>query len=168
MADVRVLDLDDEPQLALGLELLDEYIVYTYDEMLAAQFAPEIDLDHLRGIIADHAVFATRYAPPEGAFLVIHDDATLAAGCVGLSRFAPDVCEMNRLFIRPGHQGQGLGRVLTSASLDQARALGYRRMALEVVPYRTRAIALYRSLGFTDCDQLHDYPFPVVALARDL
>ncbi|HEX5614486.1 MAG TPA: GNAT family N-acetyltransferase [Acidimicrobiia bacterium] len=168
MSAVRVLDPSVDDDLALGRALLDEYIVYTYDEMRAADFAPDIDLDHLRQIIADHAVFAERYSRPSGAFLVVETEPGAVAGCVGLSRFADGECEMNRLFIRPGHQGTGLGRLLTTASLDHARALGYRRMVLEVVPYRTRAIALYRSLGFTDRAQLHEYPFAVVALALDL
>ena len=168
MTGVRALDPADDGDRTLGLALLDEYIVYTYDEMRAASFAPDLDLDHLREIIADHAVFAERYSRPTGAFLVIESAPGDAAGCVGLSRFSDTECEMNRLFIRPGHQGSGLGRLLTAASLDHARGLGYRRMVLEVVPYRTRAIALYRSLGFVDHEQLHDYPFEVVALARDL
>ena len=168
MTTVRALDPVVADDLALGLALLDEYILYTYDEMRAASFATDLDLEHLREIIADHAVFAERYSRPSGAFLVIESEAGDAAGCVGLSRYADDECEMNRLFIRQGHQGSGLGRLLTAASLDHARALGYRRMVLEVVPYRTRAIALYRSLGFVDHEQLHDYPFEVVALARDL
>lgn len=168
MSTVRALDPAVGDDLALGLALLDEYILYTFDEMRAASFAPDLDLDHLREIIADHAVFAERYSLPGGAFLVIESAEGGAAGCVGLSRFSDAECEMNRLFIRPGHQGSGLGRLLTAASLDHARELGYRSMVLEVVPYRTRAIALYRSLSFTDHAQLHDYPFEIVALARDL
>ncbi len=41
-------------------------------------------------------------------------------------------------------------------------------MFLDVVPERTAAIALYRSLGFVDAPPLHDYPFPMVPLGRDL
>ena len=41
-------------------------------------------------------------------------------------------------------------------------------MALDVVPERTAAIALYRSLGFRDTAPLHEYPFPMVFLAREL
>jgi GNAT superfamily N-acetyltransferase len=165
---VRALDPADPSDLALGHELLDEYILYTYDEMREAGFAPDIDLAHLREIIADHAVFAARYSAPDGAFLVITEPGDDVAGCVGISRFDERTCEMNRLFIRPGHQGSGLGRRLTEALLDHARGLGYARMILEVVPYRTRAIALYRSLAFVETAPIHDYPFPVLALVRDL
>jgi ribosomal protein S18 acetylase RimI-like enzyme len=41
-------------------------------------------------------------------------------------------------------------------------------MVLDVVPYRDRAIALYRSFGFVDVDTIHEYPFEMRALARDL
>ena len=52
--------------------------------------------------------------------------------------------------------------------MDAARDLGFGRMALGVVPGRTNAIALYRSLGFVETAPSHEYPFEMVFLARDL
>jgi hypothetical protein len=36
------------------------------------------------------------------------------------------------------------------------------------VPHRIRAIALYRSFGFRDAEPIHEYPFDMLAFARDL
>jgi ribosomal protein S18 acetylase RimI-like enzyme len=75
---------------------------------------------------------------------------------------------MNRLWIRPAARRSGLGRALCEASMETARDLGFRRMALDVVPGRTNAIALYRSLGFVETAPAHVYPFAMVFLARVL
>jgi [ribosomal protein S18]-alanine N-acetyltransferase len=45
-------------------------------------------------------------------------------------------------------RGQGWGRRLVEAALDEARVEGIRKVELEVFPDNARAIALYASLGF--------------------
>jgi ribosomal protein S18 acetylase RimI-like enzyme len=48
-----------------------------------------------------------------------------------------------------GHEGKGVGRALAEHVLDQARADGYRSMQFNaVVETNTRAVGLWRSLGF--------------------
>ena len=46
--------------------------------------------------------------------------------------------------------GLGIGRALTEACIECAKAAGYSQMELEVVADNERAIALYRSVGFTE------------------
>jgi GNAT superfamily N-acetyltransferase len=48
----------------------------------------------------------------------------------------------------PEHRGSGVGESLTRALLDQAREVGAREMALEVIVENAPAIALYEKLGF--------------------
>lgn len=60
-----------------------------------------------------------------------------------------------------------LGRALVREYVV-ATELGFTRMVLDVVPTRTRAIELYRSLGFVEIPRLHDYPFEMVAFAKEL
>lgn len=51
--------------------------------------------------------------------------------------------------VHPGHAGRGVGRALGQHVLDLARADGYRAMQFNaVVETNTRAVALWRSLGF--------------------
>lgn len=87
------------------------------------------------------------YAPPGGVLLVAHVSGK-PAGCVGVRRFEDDVCEMRRHFVRHSFRNIGLGRRLAVAGLDHARALGYRRMRLDTLPWMRQAVALYESLGF--------------------
>ena len=161
---VRRLDLDDAADVALGLTLVEEYVLFTADESRGHGHT-EVDVPTLRRIIPDLRDFAGRYRG--GAYLVASRDGDVAGG-VGITRYDDRVCEMNRLWLRAPFRGIGAGRALVGACLDHARDLGFARMVLDVVPYRRRAIALYRSFGFVDTDPIHKYPFVMVALARDL
>lgn len=52
------------------------------------------------------------------------------------------------LAVAPRAQGQGIGRALTEACIELARAQGRRRIALTTMPVMTRARRLYERLGF--------------------
>jgi ribosomal protein S18 acetylase RimI-like enzyme len=150
---------DTTADAALGTELVREYVVATADET-------GIEVDVVVGLVPDLHDFASRYLRG-GAYLVATVGDELAGG-VGVTPGADGTCEMNRLWVRPPFRRLGLGRALASASLRAARELGFTRMVLDVVPGRTGAIALYRSLGFVEIAPIHHYGFPMVAFARDL
>jgi ribosomal protein S18 acetylase RimI-like enzyme len=48
----------------------------------------------------------------------------------------------------PGYRGRGLGEKLILAALDAARSAGLERISLSVYAQNTRAMALYRKVGF--------------------
>jgi putative acetyltransferase len=87
------------------------------------------------------------YAPPRGALLLARIGGR-TAGCVGLRPIDLETCEMKRLYVRPAFRGEGVGRALAQAVVDEGRSLGYRRMRLDTVPAMDAAQRLYRSMGF--------------------
>ncbi len=61
-----------------------------------------------------------------------------------------DVCELKRLYVRPAHRGEGIGRALTRQAIGEARALGYRLMRLNTGTFLDASRRLYASLGFAE------------------
>ncbi|HUQ31449.1 MAG TPA: GNAT family N-acetyltransferase, partial [Pyrinomonadaceae bacterium] len=59
-----------------------------------------------------------RYAPPEGRlFLAVSDESIM--GCVGLRKIGEGVCEMKRLYVRPGFRGKGIGKLMTTHLIEE-------------------------------------------------
>jgi ribosomal protein S18 acetylase RimI-like enzyme len=149
-----------DADIALGLELVREYVIATADET-------GHDVELIWPLIREIHDFSGHYLTSGGAFLVA-DEPDGVAGGVGVTPVDATNCEMNRLWVRAPFRRRGLARALSEASMDAARALGFTRMVLDVVPERTGAIALYESLGFTPTEPIHEYPFPMVPLGRPL
>jgi ribosomal protein S18 acetylase RimI-like enzyme len=102
-----------------------------------------------QGFAEELASLQGYYARPAGR-LLLASNAASALGVVGLRSVAGADCEMKRLYVRPAGRGLGLGRLLTTTLIQEARLAGYHRMLLDSLPTMTEAQALYRSLGFTE------------------
>ena len=88
-------------------------------------------------------------APPTGG-LLLATYGDQVAGCVALREMSDGVCEMKRLYVRPGLRGLGIGRALAKAVINEARKIGYASMRLDTVPSMEVARSLYVSLGFKE------------------
>jgi len=97
------------------------------------------------------------YAPPAGRLLLARHDGALA-GCVALRPLESRVCEMKRLYVRPGYRGHGVGRKLVDRIIDEAQRVGYQCMRLDSLPSMGNAIALYRQLGFREIPPYRENP----------
>src|SRR5437588_8511590 len=98
------------------------------------------------------------YAPPEGRLLLASINSQ-PAGCAGLHKLEPAICEMKRLYVRPQFRGSGLGRRLTQKIIAHARAIGYKKMRLDTIMGKMDgAIELYRQLGFLEINSYRPNP----------
>jgi GNAT superfamily N-acetyltransferase len=72
--------------------------------------------------------------------------------------------ELKRLWVPSSARGAGLGRILTQAVLDRARAAGRTAVYLDTVPDAMPAARrLYLDMGFAPCAAYNDNPIPELA-----
>ena len=116
------------------------------------------DLD-FQGFEDELASLPGRYGPPTGSLLLARLGEEVA-GCVAVRALEAGVCEMKRLFVRPGFRGHRVGASLGRAILDEARSLGYASMRLDTVTSMTAANRLYESLGFRSIAAYCENPLP--------
>lgn len=74
-----------------------------------------------------------------------------------LARIAVDEAEVLSIAVAGAARGQGLGRALLGACLEEAKARGAARMFLEVAADNPPALALYRRMGFETCGRRPKY-----------
>ncbi len=99
--------------------------------------------------------FTREYGPPNGVFLLAREGEEVL-GCGAVRRFSASECELKRMYVPPQHQRRGIGRMLATALISRARALGYECVLLDTLPSMHAAHALYRSFGF---EQVPGYRF---------
>ena len=110
------------------------------------------------GLDRDIARWPEAYDGARGVMLVVVDPAGAIVGTAAVRLLEPGVGELKRMWIRPPHQGRGLGRPLLDACLAEARSLGCHRLRLDSEPRLAAAVHLYRSAGFTEIADYNGNP----------
>ena len=146
--EMNLIQTDTSDHIEQARELFNEYAASLGIDLCFQSFDKE--LANLPG----------DYAPPYGRLLLAMEDDRLA-GCIALRKIGDGIGEMKRLFVRSEFRCQGLGRKLVEAIISEARKIGYERMRLDTLPGKMdEAIALYRSLGFTEVEPYYQNPVP--------
>lgn len=92
---------------------------------------------------------ADSYRAPKGAFLLAMQGAT-PLGCASLRPIDLHTAEVKRLWVAPAARGMGIARRLMTALETRAIEIGYTTLKLDSNTNLPQAIALYRSMGWTD------------------
>jgi ribosomal protein S18 acetylase RimI-like enzyme len=120
--------------------------------MLFREYEASIKVDLcFQGFEKELAGLPGEYARPSGRLLLAFEAGEIA-GCGALRHLQDNVCEMKRLYVRPTQRGKAVGASLARALIENAKTAGYATMRLDTMPSMTRAIALYRSLGFREIE----------------
>src|SRR6185437_14275593 len=134
-------------QIALVREFMLEYAAWLEFKLCFQNFDEE--LKSLPG----------KYSLPGGRLLIAYWRQEPAG--IGALRplNEPGVCEMKRLYVRPGFRGHAIGRLLAEKLIEEARGIGYKFMRLDTVSGKMdQAIELYRQLGFKEIQPHYGSP----------
>jgi GNAT superfamily N-acetyltransferase len=161
------LDADSTPStLAHARELLLEYGRFVIAQPGAARLC-------FGTLEKEAAQLPLSYMEQGGGSLIAYVEGT-PAGFVAWRALPETVatngCEMKRLWVRPASRGLALGRTLTLAVIERARAAGCKAIYLGTAPASMgNAHKLYLELGFEPCAPYNDNPVEGLAyLARKL
>lgn len=128
-------------------------------------FQAYLDLQHYDD---ETAHLEHKYGPPEGRLYLARWDRA-AAGCGGLRKLDGGRCELKRLYVRPAFRGRRVGEALLERLIGDARAVGYRQMLLDTLPFMESALRLYRRFGFSGIPRYNDSPLDsTIYLGLDL
>jgi ribosomal protein S18 acetylase RimI-like enzyme len=120
------------------------------------------------GIDRDIAQWQSAYDGANGVLLVVIAPGGDVVGTAAVRRLEPGIGEIKRMWIRPAHQGKGLGRPLIDACLAEARALGFRRLRLDSERKLEAALHLYRAYGFVEVADYNRNPRAEIWMERPL
>jgi len=81
-------------------------------------------------------------------FVVEYGDEIVGYGSLSAQAGQKDLAYVPLLNVRPDHHGRGLGRRLLRAVIDRAIELGYRQVDLGTWAGNTKAVPLYKKMGF--------------------
>ena len=120
---------------------------------------------YTQGILERIATFEAEPRTPEMmlAWLAEHDErhpvlvaeqAGRVLGWASISSYRPRACYAGvgefSIYLHRDARGQGIGKVLLSALIDEARRLGYWKLLSRVFPFNTASRRLCAALGFRE------------------
>lgn len=136
-------------------EILSLFTEYTH--MLVSHdpsFQIYLDIQHYEDEIRN---LEAKYGQPDGRlYLALWEGE--AAGCIALRKLDDGCCEMKRLYVRPAFRGYKIGDALVDRVIQDAKAIGYRHMLLDTLPFLEGAIHMYRKRGFYEIPCYNDSP----------
>lgn len=140
--------LSDKRLTLRRLEAPDVHVVLDVIDSCRREYGLE---DRVSAILepADRNLYET-YADRRSAYFVASVDGEVVGGA-GISRLAGtdgSICELQRMYLRRGRRGEGIGHALLQHCVQAARHFGYGQCYAETIAGMETAIALYESHGF--------------------
>ena len=91
------------------------------------------------------------YSYPRRAYFILLQEEKLIGG-IGLAEYEgfEECCELQKLYLAPEAQGQGLGYAMIRRIEEKARELDYRRIYLETHTDLAAAVHIYERSGYRE------------------
>lgn len=125
----------------------------TYETTFREMATPEAMAAYLKEAFTLEKI-AAELANPDSRFFFLLADGDLAGylkvndGPAQTELHDREALEIERIYVRAGHQGKGLGAKLINFALYLAREMGKRYVWLGVWQKNTAAIGFYKKMGF--------------------
>ncbi|WP_370462101.1 GNAT family N-acetyltransferase [Phyllobacterium sp. SYP-B3895] len=94
----------------------------------------------------------------DGADFFIAHIGGEAVGCVGCTDEGDGIGEVHKLYVKPQLRGKRVGLALMTTVMKAMREQGATTARLVTATYMNEAIALYRGLGFEECEPFDPVP----------
>lgn len=147
------------------VESLDPELASFPDDLLSVQaifreyvLSTQADLG-FQNYETEFSLLPGAYAQPQGCVMLVRCHHRVV-GCAALRKIDAVTCELKRVYLSPDARGNRNGKRLVLAMIKQARAIGYQRMCLDVLPEFQTAQRLYENLGFSDAPPVSFNPVP--------
>ena len=85
---------------------------------------------------------------PQASFVVFEKQTRTLIGLILCSRVRPDVGHITQICVLPEYRSGGLGEALLAATTNNLRQRNFRSVSLTVTEANTRAVALYKRIGY--------------------
>ena len=98
--------------------------------------------------------------------LITNNDQVI--GTVALKKLDDNIAELKALYLDNMYRGQGLGKRLINAIIEEARTHGFKTIVLDSMKQYKEARKLYEKCGFTDCARYNDNTYADVFMKLEL
>ena len=143
MADYVIAKTDDEYRSAALL--FKEYAAWLNIDLSFQHFEKEL------------IELKTMYAAPQGGIILCKAAHEFIA-CVGIRKIESNIAELKRMFVKPGYQNRGIGKILLEKAVELAKKSNYSFIRLDTLNYMTAAINVYKQYGFYEIPAYYHNP----------
>jgi GNAT superfamily N-acetyltransferase len=151
---LRLVRAEDE--LNAAALLAGEFAEWARGRILA-EYGIGLELENSQGLLSDLEGLRMPRAR-----LYLAEVAGEPIGVGGLKPLGSDDAEIKRMYVRPSVRGLGVGAAILGRLIDDARALGYRKIHLDTGRFMVEAQSLYRRFGFVPSGPQEGWEFESV------
>ena len=105
-----------------------------------------------------YAEATVRREMTEGVIWKVLEEDGNPIGYTSYSMIDSGECKLHKIYVRPGHHGRGLGKLLMGDAASYARDRGAHTLSLRVNRANEKALRAYRAFGFREAESI-DWDF---------